>query len=170
MSVPNVAHLDPQRGGCCTVMPYFIGDMVELPVTMTQDYSLFHILNDRSINLWKQQLDLVMAKHGLANFIIHPDYITSEGEMATYKELLGYLTQLAVEKNIWMPLPREVATWWRDRANMRLVEMNGRWQIEGKGSERARIAYASEKDGELSYSFQSLTEGTEVDKLTSRPN
>ena len=25
MSVPNVAHLDPQRGGCCTVMPYFIG-------------------------------------------------------------------------------------------------------------------------------------------------
>src|SRR2546425_12755629 len=25
MSVPNVAHLDPQRGGCCTVMPYFVG-------------------------------------------------------------------------------------------------------------------------------------------------
>lgn len=25
MSVPNVAHLEPQRGGCCTVMPYFIG-------------------------------------------------------------------------------------------------------------------------------------------------
>ncbi len=24
MSVPNVAHLDPQRGGCCTVMPYFL--------------------------------------------------------------------------------------------------------------------------------------------------
>ena len=21
MSVPNVAHLDPMRGGCCTVMP-----------------------------------------------------------------------------------------------------------------------------------------------------
>ena len=23
MSVPNAAHLEPQRGGCCTVMPYF---------------------------------------------------------------------------------------------------------------------------------------------------
>jgi hypothetical protein len=32
MSVPNVAHLDPQRGGCCTVMPYFIGDQLELPL------------------------------------------------------------------------------------------------------------------------------------------
>lgn len=175
MSVPNVAHLDPQRGGCCTVMPYFVGGMVELPVTMTQDYSLFHILNDHSIDLWKRQLDLVMAKYGLANFIIHPDYVTTEHEMATYKELLGYLRQLAVEKNIWMPLPRDVASWWRDRANMRLVEVNGRWQIEGKGSERARIAYASEKDGKLAYSFQSLkdkslTESTEVGMLTSRPS
>jgi len=60
-SVPNVAHLDPQRGGCCTVMPYFVGKMLELPVTMTQDYTLFHILtitrpnygNGRPRLLWK---------------------------------------------------------------------------------------------------------------------
>lgn len=170
MSVPNVAHLDPQRGGCCTVMPYFIGDMVELPVTMTQDYSLFHILNDHSIDLWKQQLDLVLAQNGLANFIVHPDYITAGEEMATYKELLGYLRELAVEKNIWMPLPKEVASWWRDRANMRLIEVNGNWQVEGNGSERARIAYASEKEGKLAYSFQSVTERSEVRTLTSRPS
>jgi hypothetical protein len=53
MSVPSVAHLDPQRGGCCTVMPYFIGDLVELPLTTTQDYSLFHILGDHSLDLWR---------------------------------------------------------------------------------------------------------------------
>ena len=41
MSVPNVAHLEPQRGGCCTVMPYFVGDLLELPLTTIQDYSLF---------------------------------------------------------------------------------------------------------------------------------
>lgn len=170
MSVPNVAHLDPQRGGCCTVMPYFVGKLVELPVTTTQDYSLFYILRDHSIELWKRQIDLIMEKHGLTNFIIHPDYITAEEEMATYKELLGYLRQLATEKNIWMPLPREVASWWRDRANMRLVEVNGHWQVEGKGSERARIAYASEKDGKLTYSFQSVGESTETGLLSSRPN
>ncbi|MEP6756406.1 MAG: hypothetical protein ABJA67_12955, partial [Chthonomonadales bacterium] len=44
MSVPNVGHLDPQPGGCCTVMPYFIGNILELPVTTIQDYSLFNIL------------------------------------------------------------------------------------------------------------------------------
>jgi len=170
MSVPNVAHLDPQRGGCCTVMPYFIGNLVELPVTTTQDYSLFHILEEHSIELWKQQIDLIQDKHGLMNFIIHPDYIIGQHEQATYKDLLSYLAQLVTKNNIWMPLPREVASWWRDRASMRLVEVNGRWQIEGTGSERARIAYASEKDGQLSYSFQSLTERTEVGILTSRPH
>ena len=50
MSVPNVAHLDPQRGGCCTVMPYFFGNKVEVPVTTTQDYMLFRLLNDYSIS------------------------------------------------------------------------------------------------------------------------
>ena len=41
MSVPNVCHLEAQRGGCCTVMPYFVGDILVLPVTTTQDYALF---------------------------------------------------------------------------------------------------------------------------------
>lgn len=51
MSVPNVAHLDPQRGGCCTVMPYFFDNgILEIPVTTVQDYSLFNILHDYSIS------------------------------------------------------------------------------------------------------------------------
>ena len=65
MSIPNVAHLDPQRGGCCTVMPYFIGNIVELPVTCTQDYTLFHILGEYSMELWQKQLALVRDNNGL---------------------------------------------------------------------------------------------------------
>jgi hypothetical protein len=159
MSVPNVAHLDPQRGGCCTVMPYFVGNLVELPVTTTQDYSLFHILRDHSIELWKQQIELIMAKHGLMNFIIHPDYITDRQERATYETLLAYLRALRAEKNVWMPLPREAASWWDERSKMRLIEVNGSWRIEGKGSELARIAYARETDGKLVYSFDSVNLG-----------
>lgn len=154
MSVPNVAHLDPQRGGCCTIMPYFVGDLVELPVTMAQDYTLFHILNDYSINLWEQQIGLVIAKHGLISFIVHPDYIQDKPKRAIYENLLAYLAQLKLDKNIWMPLPGEVASWWRERSQMRLVEATGTWQIEGKGKERARIAYASEEDGQLVLSFE----------------
>ena len=79
MSVPNVARLDPQRGGCCTVMPYFLGNILELPVTTIQDYTLFNILNDYSINIWKSQIDLIMEKYGFMSFIVHPDYIMKPG-------------------------------------------------------------------------------------------
>lgn len=154
MSVPNTAHLDPQRGGCCTVMPYFIGDILELPVTATQDYSLFHILQDYSIDLWRRQTDLIMERHGLISFIVHPDYIIGLRERRTYEALLAYLAQLRDERNIWMTTPGEVNRWWRQRAEMEIVEDGESLRIVGTGRERARIAYASEQDGQLAFTFQ----------------
>src|SRR4029079_6411202 len=64
MSVPNAAHLEPQRGGCCTVMPYFVGSILELPLTTIQDSSLFHVLAEYSIALWKAQIELIRSMHG----------------------------------------------------------------------------------------------------------
>ena len=151
MSIPNVGHLDPQPGGCCTVMPYFIGNMLELPVTTIQDYSLFHILNQRSIDLWKTQLDSILKKHGMASFIVHPDYITEPETQAVYRELLGYLRSLREEQNVWAALPREVDSWWRARSKMSVVEDGEGWRIEGEGAERATLAYAKVVDGTLIY-------------------
>ena len=94
MSVPNAAHLEPQRGGCCTVMPYFVGDILELPLTTTQDYSLFHILGDYSTALWKAQTELILSKNGLISFITHPDYLSEQRALAVYTELLAHLAQL----------------------------------------------------------------------------
>ena len=153
-SVPNVAHLEPQRGGCCTVMPYFIGDILELPVTTTQDYALFNYLNEYSIDLWRRQIELIMEQHGLITFIIHPDYITKPREWNVYKSLLAHIAQLRDEKKLWIPLPDEVNRWWRQRAKMTLAEDGHGVRIEGEGSERACVAYASEVDGKLVYSFE----------------
>src|ERR1700722_9275902 len=156
MSVPNVAHLDPQRGGCCTVMPYFVGKMLELPVTTTQDYTLFHILKSYSLDLWKRQIDLIMERNGLVSFIIHPDYITTPRELETYKALLGYLAELRKSRNLWIATPREVSRWWRKRSQMRLVEFRGGWHIEGPGSEDAQIAYATEENGRIKFAVEQV--------------
>lgn len=142
MSVPNVAHLEPQRGGCCTVMPFFIGKILELPLTTTQDYSLFHILNDYSIGLWKQQIALITERHGLVSFIVHPDYVIEKRAQDTYKALLEYLNRLRSEGRIWIALPGEVNRWWRERSQMKLVGQGQDWKIEGPSKERARVAYA----------------------------
>jgi len=155
MSVPNVAHLEPQRGGCCTVFPYFIGRILELPLTTVQDYSLFHILEDYSIELWKRQIELISQKHGLISFIVHPDYLLTEKALSVYTTLLAYLSQLRSDKKMWIARPGDVNRWWRERSAMKLVPEQGGWRIEGAGRERARIAFASIKDDRLIYTVGS---------------
>ncbi len=154
MSIPNVAHLDPQRGGCCTVMPYFIGNIVELPLTCTQDYTLFHILGDYSIELWKKQIALIKNNYGLISFVAHPDYLITARAQAVYKALLSYLADMRDAGETWTPLPRDVAAWWRERSQMRLVLDGDQWRVEGPGKERACVAYASVVGDTVAYTFQ----------------
>jgi len=142
MSVPNVAHLEAQRGGCCTVMPYFLANVLELPLTTTQDYSLFHVLNDYSDTLWREQIELILENNGLASFIAHPDYLRETRGRAVYVMLLEYLQQLRDDGRVWVALPSEIDRWWRERRQMRLVQDGESWRIEGAGSARARIATA----------------------------
>ena len=151
MSIPNVAHLDPQRGGCCTVMPYFIGNILELPVTTVQDYTLFHLLNERSIDLWKTQVEMILQKNGLASFIVHPDYITKRNTRSVYEALLGWLHDLCDRQAIWLALPSEIDTWWRARSKMSVVKDGNSWYIEGEGAERAVLAFAKDADDHLAY-------------------
>ncbi len=151
MSIPNVAHLDPQRGGCCTVLPVFIGNILELPLTTTQDYSLFAILRDYSIRLWEKQISLIREKHGLISFINHPDYIKDAKARKVYAELLGYLSEMRSKGQTWIALPGEIAEWWRMRSRLNLVNEGDGWSVQGDGSERARVAFAVLKDDRLTY-------------------
>jgi glycosyltransferase involved in cell wall biosynthesis len=156
MSVPNVAHLDPQRGGCCTVMPYFLDEILEIPVTTVQDYTLFNVLHDYSVNLWKEQMEIIMRKNGCMSFIVHPDYVTTPQELGIYKQLLGYLSEVRENERVWVTTPSQVNQWWRQRAAMTLVEDSDGWHIEGEGSERARIAFARQENGRLIVSQQNI--------------
>ena len=155
MSVPNVAHVDPQRGGCCTVMPYFVGDILEIPLTTIQDYALFHLLNEYSLDMWKAQTELIMAKNGLVSFIVHPDYVIEKRLQGIYRDLLSFLRQQGMEKRIWFTVPGEIDDWWRSRSKLRLVDHAGKWQIEGPSGERAKLAFAKVVGDRLEYEVES---------------
>jgi hypothetical protein len=157
MSAPNVAHLDPQRGGCCTVMPYFVGNILELPLTTTQDYTLFHLLESRSIDLWRTQTKRILEKNGLVSFIVHPDYILDHETRAVYDSLLKYLCELKSERQLWFAAPSEIDAWWRERSQMSIVHDGRSWKIQGKGAERARIAFAKRDNGNLIYELPPQT-------------
>jgi hypothetical protein len=142
MSVPNVAHLEPQRGGCCTVMPFFLGRVLELPLTTAQDYTLFHVMGDYSTGLWQEQIDRILDRNGLLSFIAHPDYLREPRAREVYADLLRLLVRLRAERHVWIALPSEIDKWWRNRQEMRLVQDGDSWRVEGPGSERAKVAFA----------------------------
>jgi hypothetical protein len=161
MSVPNVGHLDAQPGGCCTVMPYFVGNILEIPVTVTQDYSLFHILGTYSTELWEEQCRTIIEGHGLISAIVHPDYIINKKANNTYRRLLAHLAYLREKLFVWTALPGEINHWWRTRSQLQLAFDGRHWTAAGEGKERARVAYAQLIDGRLKYSFEPVAGGTE---------
>jgi len=132
---------------------FFVGKVLELPVTCTQDYTVFRILDDYSISLWKQQIARLHREHGLINLLIHPDFVIEPRAQRSYRNLLEHLTLLRANGHVWCVLPGDVANWWRQRSQMELVHDNGCWRVGGPGKERASVAYASLSGGTVAYSL-----------------
>jgi hypothetical protein len=153
-SFPDTDPFEPQPGGCCSIFPYFLGDLVELPITLVQDHTLWEILRRRSIDIWREKADWVISHRGLVNVIVHPDYVGSPERLALYDEFLRYLrTRLDADRG-WHALPRDVASWWRARAALRIEGAEGAERIEDQNGaagyvERATVAWAYEHDGAL---------------------
>ena len=122
-------------------------------VLSTQDHSLWHILKDYSIDLWRRQMDLIREQNGLISFIVHPDYLFDTRARAAYRCLLAALNQLRSENNVWIARPGEVNRWWRQRSEMKLVSRSGQLAIEGEGSHRARVAFAKIQGDDIVYSL-----------------
>lgn len=146
-SFPDTDPFEPQAGGCCSIFPFFLDDLVELPITLPQDHTLWEILRDRSIRRWVEKAEWIVRHHGLVNLIVHPDYVVDENRLALYDRFLAWLAE---HSGGWHALPREVAAWWRERADLKCVEgADGVVYVTGDTALTATVAYAREADGEL---------------------
>jgi hypothetical protein len=138
-SFPDTDPFEPQPGGCCSILPYFLGEMVELPITLVQDHTLFEVLRTRSIEHWTQKSDWIIRNHGLINLNTHPDYLDTPERLRMYEEFLVYLSS---HRDGWHALPRDVAGWWRTRSALGCEEREGTVRVAGPGAERASVAWA----------------------------
>ncbi len=125
---------EPQPGGCCSYLPFFNAELVELPITLPQDHTLFSILGHRDSSLWVAKAHQLRDRGGLVLVLSHPDY--AHGAAATaWAELLQ---EFRDDPTMWQPLPRDAAGWWRDRAASRLVREPDGWRVRGPAADRAR--------------------------------
>lgn len=117
---------EPQDDGVGTIFPFWVGDgagngYVELPYTLTQDGTLFLLLQERSTSVWDHKLDWIVKNRGMVLLDTHPDYFglgprAEKGTFpaALYENLLARVKR-EYDGQFWHALPREVAQFVRDQ-------------------------------------------------------
>ena len=138
-SYPDSDPFEPQAGGCCSWLPFFIEGMVELPLTVAQDHTMFVILRQRNEQAWVEKAEFLRSRGGMALLVTHPDYLTDDVIFQAYRR---FLERFAEDTNAWKALPREVSDWWRRRAESSLERAGSEWRVVGPGAHDARVEFA----------------------------
>jgi peptidoglycan/xylan/chitin deacetylase (PgdA/CDA1 family) len=133
---------EPQPGGSCSVFPFFLGDIVELPYTVPQDHTLIHLLHRDPLPVWTTKSQWIASMGGMILTLTHPDYSGMEPHLSAYGELLKRLNDVECA---WRELPSEVALWWRQRAQTSLTINDGVPVLTGPGSDRATVRLISDE-------------------------
>jgi hypothetical protein len=108
---------EPQPGGTCSLFPFFLADLIELPYTLAQDHTLIHLLHRSPLPLWIAKADWIASISGMILTLTHPDYCGTLPHLAAYEGLLRHLASI---ESAWRALPSQAAAWWRRRAAMHL--------------------------------------------------
>jgi len=120
---------EPYPDGVHTIFPFIVeGESiqkgyVELPYTLPQDFLLFVILREKNIRIWKEKVDWIVERGGMALFLVHPDYMNFEGMSLRsdefpaeyYREILLYIKS-RYDGEYWHALPKDVAAHVRNSA------------------------------------------------------
>jgi hypothetical protein len=130
---------EPQAGGCCTYWPYFNQAMVELPMTLPQDHTLFFILQDAGPERWLEKARHLRRRQGMALLVTHPDYAHDRRVTDGYARLLE---EFQHDETAWHALPAEVAAWWRDRGTSTVQRDGDAWRVAGPAADRGRVRLA----------------------------
>ena len=111
---------EPEPDAVGTIFPFWVpgpdgSGFVELPYTLAQDFTLFVVLRETNIDIWKKKLDWVAERGGMALLNTHPDYMCFEGRpkkdefpVALYEEFLSYARERYGD-SMWAVNPRELS-------------------------------------------------------------
>ncbi len=129
---------EPEPDAVGTIFPFWVpgphgGGFVELPYTLPQDFTLFVVLREPTIDIWKKKIDWVAEHGGMALLNTHPDYMCFEGgpskdefPVRLYEEFLSYIRD-KYERAFWSANPREVSRFYC--ANMPKEGRNSRKKV-----------------------------------------
>jgi hypothetical protein len=149
-SFPDTDPFQPCRGGCWSWWPIINGPVVELPLTLPQDHTLFVILQKTGPEIWIEKTNLLRARGGLAQILVHPDYVEVPAVLPAYE---AYLEAFARDPTGWHALPSQVSAWWRARAASEIMSTAQGWRVFGPAASRATVVLRPENTGPSAQRF-----------------
>lgn len=116
---------DPFEPNPCisgTIFPFYFSfdnrRILELSHTMVQDFTLFILLRQQTITIWKQKLDWIAAHNGMALLNTHPDYMNFGCRRSRYYEYDAHLYEQFLQyvmdrygEHVWITSPSRVSNW-----------------------------------------------------------
>ena len=135
-SYPDTDPFEPQGGGCCSWLPFWNDGLLELPITLPQDHTLFVILGETDGRIWHEKAHLLRERGGMALLDTHPDYLLDDPAPAAYR---AFLAEFAQDPTAWRALPSEVAAWWQRRTETRLERTAAGWLPMGPAAAEAAV-------------------------------
>jgi hypothetical protein len=99
---------------------------VELPYTLPQDFTLFILFREKTIDIWKEKLAWIARMGGMALLNTHPDYMNFGGKPGNEEYPARYLEELLrhiaseYEGQYWHPLPCKMAEFWASKHHEKL--------------------------------------------------
>jgi len=132
MSTFDTDPFEPQSDAIDTIFPFWVpgkepgSGYVEMPYTLPQDFTLFVLMHEKSINIWKQKLDWIAEKGGMALINVHPDYMnfgsgknnSEEFPASFYRQFLEYVKN-KYEDKFWHVLPGKMAEFIKSNRTIR---------------------------------------------------
>ncbi len=112
---------EPHSTGIKTIFPFWIPGnspgqgYVELPYTLPQDFTLFVLMQERNIDIWKRKLDWIVNQGGMALLNTHPDYMNFENDRHRneeypakfYADFLNYV-KTRYKDQYWHVPPKDI--------------------------------------------------------------
>ena len=94
---------------------------MELPYTLPQDWTVFVLMRNKGVELWKKKLDWIAEHGGMAFMITPPDYMNFDAKGSKfneypaeyYEEFLNYVKS-KYEGQYWHVLPKDIARFWAE--------------------------------------------------------
>ena len=122
---------EPIPGGTMSIWPFQMGRFIELPYTLVQDHTLMVTLGETTPRLWLEKIDFIRKYSGMALVNTHPDYLSKPSSFAIYEDFLYKMSQM---DGYWHALPREVARWWKKRAELDVNDINDDLKVRLPGA------------------------------------